>query len=66
MKNRFQLKPGQIRGRIDNITLTFLYLGEKRTQIAITLHAKQFFYWIYLAKMPFERTVIKVGIGKTI
>ena len=31
MKNRFQLKPDQIRGRIDNIKLTFLYLGEKRT-----------------------------------
>ena len=48
MKNRFQLKPGQIRGRIDNIKLTFLYLGEKKKQIAITLHAKpivnNFFY----------------------
>ena len=41
MKSRFQLKPGQIRGRIDIIKLTFLCLREKRTQIAITLHAKQ-------------------------
>ena len=31
MKNRFQLKLGQIRGRIDNIKLTFLYLGEEKT-----------------------------------
>ena len=31
MKNRFQLKPDQIRGRIDDTKLTFLYLGEKRT-----------------------------------
>ena len=48
MKNRFQLKPGQIRGRNDSIKLTFLYLGEKRTQIANTLHTKpivnKFFY----------------------
>ena len=29
MKNRFQLKKGQIRGRIDNIKLTFLCLGQK-------------------------------------
>ena len=41
MKSRFQLKPGQIRGRIDIIKLTFLCLRKKRTQIAITLHAKQ-------------------------
>ena len=31
MKNRFQLKARQIRGRIDNIKLPFLYLGKKRT-----------------------------------
>ena len=30
----------QIRGRIDNIKLTFLYLVKKRTNIAFTLHAK--------------------------
>ena len=29
--NRFQLKTGQIRGRIDNIELTLLYLRQKRT-----------------------------------
>ena len=28
---RFQLKTGQIRGRIDNMKLTFLYLRQKRT-----------------------------------
>ena len=31
MKNRFQLKPGEIRGRIDDVKLIFLYLGEKIT-----------------------------------
>ena len=31
MKNRFELKMGQIRGRIDDIKLTSPYLGQKRT-----------------------------------
>ena len=30
-ENHFQLKTGQIRGRIDKIRLTFLYLHQKRT-----------------------------------
>ena len=31
IENRFQLKTGQIRGRINNIELTLLYLRQKRT-----------------------------------
>ena len=46
--NAIELEPRLIRGRIDNIKLRFLYLGEKRTSITITLHAKaivnKFFY----------------------
>ena len=30
-ENHFQLKTSQIRGRIHNIKLTFLYLGKKKT-----------------------------------
>ena len=39
-ENPFQLKTGQIRGRIDDIKLTFMCLRQKRTKIAFTLHAK--------------------------
>ena len=68
--NAIELEPRLIRGRIDNIKLRFIYLGEKRTSITITLHAKaivnKFFFWFCLAKMPHERTVIKIGIDKAI
>ena len=40
MKIRFQLKTSQIRGRIDNIKLTFLCFRSKRTYAAFTVHTK--------------------------